>query len=183
MKELAGMVGSDRAKRMFQLSLDAMRLIERLIVEEKIACDFSRCGALTLAAKPSHMPALEQSAHFMRHQLRYETELLAPADLGREIGSARYHGALLDPGGCSLQPAKYVWGLALAAERAGARLMEQIEVTSVKKRGAVFEVRTNRGSLRARDCSPLPTATPLQLWPNCAGESFRSEATSLQQSL
>jgi glycine/D-amino acid oxidase-like deaminating enzyme len=151
MKELAGMVGSDRAKRMFQLSLDAMRLIERLIVEEKIACDFSRCGALTLAAKPSHMPALEQSAHFMRHQLRYETELLAPADLGREIGSARYHGALLDPGGCSLQPAKYVWGLALAAERAGARLMEQIEVTSVKKRGAVFEVRTNRGSLRARD--------------------------------
>src|ERR671911_2140360 len=38
MEEVARMVGSDRAKRMFQLSLDAMRLIERLISEEEIAC-------------------------------------------------------------------------------------------------------------------------------------------------
>ena len=151
MEELARMVGSDRAKRMFQLSLDAMRLIERLISEEEIACDFSRCGALTLAAKRSHLPGLERSAHFLRHQLRYETQLLAPVDLRDEIGSSRYHGALLDPGGCSLQPAKYVQGLALAAERAGARLLEQIEVTRVRKRGAVFEVQTGRGSLRARD--------------------------------
>jgi glycine/D-amino acid oxidase-like deaminating enzyme len=151
MEELARMVGSDRAKRMFQLTLEAMRLLERLITEEEIACDFSHCGALTLAAKQSHMPGLEQSADFLRHQLRYETELLAQADLSREIGSARYYGALLDPGGCSLQPAKYVRGLALAAERAGARLLEQTEVTGVKKRGTLFEVQTSRGSLRARD--------------------------------
>jgi glycine/D-amino acid oxidase-like deaminating enzyme len=151
MEELARMVGSDRAKRMFQLTLEAMRLLERLITEEEIACDFSHCGALTLAAKQSHMPGLEQSADFLRHQLRYETELLARADLSREIGSARYYGALLDPGGCSLQPAKYVRGLALAAERAGARLLEQTEVTGVRKRGTLFEVQTSRGSLRARD--------------------------------
>jgi glycine/D-amino acid oxidase-like deaminating enzyme len=145
------MVGSDRAKRMFQLTLDAMRLLERLISEEKIACDFSHCGALTLAAKGSHLPALEQSAHFLRSYLRYETELLARADLSREIGSERYHGALLDPGGCSLQPAKYVRGLASAAERAGARLVEQTEVTRIKRRGAVFEVQTSLGSFRARE--------------------------------
>ena len=151
MEELARMVGSDRAKRMFQLTLEAMRLLERLISEEKIACDFSHCGALTLAAKRSHLPALEQNAHFLRHQLRYETELMGLANLSREIGSTRYHGALLDPGGCSLQPAKYVQGLALAAERAGARLLEHTEVTSVEKRRAVFEVQTSRGSFRARE--------------------------------
>ncbi len=151
MEELSRMVGSVRAKRMFHLTLDAMRLLERLISEEGIACDFSHCGALTLAAKQSHMPGLEQSADFLRHQLRYETELLGQADLSREIGSARYFGALLDPGGCSLQPAKYVRGLALAAERAGARLLEQTEVTGVRKRGTLYEVQTSRGSLRARD--------------------------------
>ena len=151
MEELAGMVGTDRATRMFQLTLHAMRLLERLVSEEQIECDFSRCGALTLAAKRSHLAALEQSAHFLKHQLRYETEILAPADLRREIGSPHYYGALLDPGGCSLQPAKYVRGLALAAERAGARLMEQTEVTRVRKRGEVFELQTSRGSLRARD--------------------------------
>jgi glycine/D-amino acid oxidase-like deaminating enzyme len=151
MEELARMVGSDRARRMFQLTLDAMRLLERTINEEAIACDFSRCGALTLAAKRSHLPALEQSAHFLKHQLRYETELLGPTDLRREIGSARYHGALLDPGGCSLQPAKYVQGLAHAAGRVGARLLEQTEVTRLQKRRALFEVQTSRGSFRARE--------------------------------
>ena len=151
MEKLARMLGSDRARRMFQLTLDAVRLVERTITEGEIACDFSRCGALTLAAKRSHLPALEQSARFLKHELRYETELLGPADLSREIGSARYHGALLDPGGCSLQPAKYVQGLARSAERAGARLLEHTEVTRVRKRRAVFEVQTSRGSLRARE--------------------------------
>ncbi len=151
MEELARMVGADRAKGMFQLTLDAMQRLERLIAEEQIECDFSHCGALTLAAKPGHFAALEQSGRFLREQLGYETELLSPGDLGREIDSSRYHGALLDPGGCSLQPAKYVSGLGQAASRAGARLHEDTEVTRVKKVAAGFEVGTSRGLLRARE--------------------------------
>jgi glycine/D-amino acid oxidase-like deaminating enzyme len=129
MEELARMVGPERARRMFQLTLDAMALLERLIADEGIACDFTRCGAVTLAAKPAHLPALAQSGQFLRQQLGYETELLSRQDMGREIGSSRYHGALLDPGGCSLQPAKYVQGLGLAAERAGGRLAENTQGT------------------------------------------------------
>src|SRR5688500_13285445 len=127
MEELARMVGAGRAKGMFQLTLDAMQLLERLIAEEQIECDFSHCGALTLAAKPGHLAALEQSGRFLREQLGYETELVSRGDLHREIDSSRYHGALLDPGGCSLQPAKYVSGLGEAAGRAGARLLENTE--------------------------------------------------------
>ena len=151
MEELARMVGPDRARRMFQLTLDAMQLLERLIAEEGIACDFTRCGALTLAAKPGHLPSLEQSGRFLRQELGYETELLNREEMGREIGSARYHGGLLDPGGCSLQPAKYVRGLGLAAARAGARLLEDTEVTRVKKVAGGFEIRTSRGVVRARE--------------------------------
>ena len=151
MEELARMVGATRAKHMFQLTLDAMQLLERLISEEGIDCDFSHCGALTLAAKPGHLPALEQSGRFLREELGYETQLLAREDLGREIGSSRYHGALLDPGGCSLQPAKYVAGLGHAAARAGARLLEDTEVVSIKKATGGFEVGTRRGVVRARE--------------------------------
>jgi glycine/D-amino acid oxidase-like deaminating enzyme len=150
-EELAKMVGSDRARRMFQLTLKAIQLLERLISDEGIECDFSRCGALTLAAKPVHLPALEQSGRFLRDELGYETELLTREDMGHEIGSTRYHGALLDPGGCSLQPAKYVRGLGLAAERAGARLLEDTEVIRITKVSGGFEVGTNRGVVRARD--------------------------------
>ena len=151
MEELARMVGATRAKHMFQLTLDAMQLLERIISEEGIDCDFSHCGALTLAAKPGHLPALEQSGRFLREELGYETQLLAREDLGREIGSSRYHGALLDPGGCSLQPAKYVAGLGQAAARAGARLLENTEVVSIKKATTGFEVGTRRGVVWARE--------------------------------
>jgi glycine/D-amino acid oxidase-like deaminating enzyme len=151
MEELARRLGAARAARMFQLSLEAMRYLADLIAEEGIACDFSRCGAVTLAAKPAHMQGLEQSSRFMREQLGYETELLQREDLGQEIGSTRYHGGLLDPGGCSLQPAKYVRGLALAAERAGARLLENAEVRRVRRVQGGFEVTTSQGVVRARE--------------------------------
>jgi glycine/D-amino acid oxidase-like deaminating enzyme len=151
MEELDRRLGSERAARMFQLTLEAMRSLEQLITEEAIACDFAHSGAVTLAAKPGHLRGLEESARFMRERLGYETELLGPSELRREIDSTRYHGGLVDPGGCALQPAKYVRGLALAAERAGARLMEETQVTKVRRVNGGFEVRTNRGALRARE--------------------------------
>jgi glycine/D-amino acid oxidase-like deaminating enzyme len=151
MEELARMVGPERASRMFEMSLEAMRYLERLIAEEAIVCDFVRCGAVTLAAKPGHVEGLEQSRRFLRDQLGYETELLTGSAVSRVIGSSRYHGALLDPGACSLQPAKYVQGLAVAAQRAGARLLEDTEVTAVRRAGNGFEVGTARGVLRARE--------------------------------
>jgi glycine/D-amino acid oxidase-like deaminating enzyme len=151
MEELADRLGAERAGRMFQLSLEAMSYLANLIAEEGISCDFSRCGAVTLAAKPGHLRGLEQSGRFLREQLGYETELLQREDLGQEIGSTRYHGGLLDPGGCSLQPAKYVGGLALAAQRAGARLLENAEVTRVRRVHGGFEVTTAQGMVRARE--------------------------------
>jgi glycine/D-amino acid oxidase-like deaminating enzyme len=151
MEELAKRLGAERAGRMFQLSLEAMRYVSNLIAEEAITCDFVRCGAVTLAAKPSHMRGLEQSARFMREHLGYETELLGKDELSREIASTRYHGGQLDPAGCSLQPAKYVRGLAHAAERAGARLLEGVEVKKIRRIRVGFEVSTARGDLRARE--------------------------------
>jgi len=151
MEELDRRLGSARASRMLELTLEAIRFLENLIVEEPIACDFVRCGAVTLAAKPGHLPALQESGRFLRNRLGYETELLGPEEVSQEIGSARYHGALVDPGGRALQPAKYVRGLAAAAERAGARLVEQAEVTRVRRVKGGFEVRTSQGTVQARE--------------------------------
>jgi glycine/D-amino acid oxidase-like deaminating enzyme len=151
MEELAQRLGAVRAARMFQLSLEAIRNLSSLISEEGISCDFVRCGAVTLAAKPGHMRGLEQSGRFMREQLGYETELLGRDELAREIESPRYHGGLVDPGGCSLQPAQYVRGLAQAAERAGARLLESAEVRRIRRMHGAFEVTTTKGTVKARE--------------------------------
>ena len=56
------------------------------------------------------------------------------------------------PVDCSLQPAKYVRGLGQAAERAGARLVENTEVTRVRRVRGGFEV--EHGGARPRPGSP-----------------------------
>ena len=151
MEKLYHRLGAERAAAMFQLSLDGIAFLRDLIQQEDIACDFVPCGAITLAAKPGHVPALAESGRFLRERLGYQTELLTRAELAREIGSARYHGGLLDPGGCSLQPAKYVAGLAQAAARAGACLVEEAEVTRIRRDRGRFEVTTSKGVIRARE--------------------------------
>jgi glycine/D-amino acid oxidase-like deaminating enzyme len=97
------------------------------------------------------MKGLAQSSRFMRDQLGYETQLLGPDELGQEISTRRYHGGLTDPAGCSLQPAKYVQGLARAAARAGAKLLEGAEVTAIRRTRSGFEVTTSRGAIQARE--------------------------------
>jgi glycine/D-amino acid oxidase-like deaminating enzyme len=150
MEEIARRVGPERAAGMFRLTLDAMRYVENLVQEERIECDFARSGALTLAAKAKHLPALEASSRFLSNSLSYETQVLSRSELREEIDSARYFGGLLDPGGRSLQPAKYVAGLAQAAARAGARLQENTRVTGVTRVGDCFEVTAGSRRLRAR---------------------------------
>src|SRR5690242_13936112 len=151
MEELDRRLGSHRASAMFQLSLAAVAFLEELVQQEGIDCDFARSGALTLAAKPAHLRALAESGRFLRERLNYETELLAASDLSREIGSQRYHGGLLDPRGCSVQPAKYVAGLAMAAARAGARLIQETEVLQLRRVQGGFELRTRGGTVKARE--------------------------------
>jgi glycine/D-amino acid oxidase-like deaminating enzyme len=146
---LALRYGLDQARRLFAVSTEAVNYLERLVQAERIDCDFSRSGGLTLAAKPAHYRELEQSHHFLRRGLGYETELLGREELSREIESKRYHGGLLDPGAGSLHPARYLQGLAAAAERAGAVLAEDTQVREVSRDGSGFRVETSRGTVWA----------------------------------
>ena len=112
MEELERRLGPERAAGMFRLTLEAIEYVAALIRDERIDCNFVRCGAVTLAAKPGHVGALEASARFLHERLGYQTELLGRTEIGREIDSRRYHGALVDPGACAVHPARYVRGMA-----------------------------------------------------------------------
>ncbi|MGI9040246.1 MAG: NAD(P)/FAD-dependent oxidoreductase [Gemmatimonadales bacterium] len=150
-ESLARRYGLAVARRLFQISLQAVEQLENLVAAEPIDCDYSRCGALTLAAKPSHFRRLEQSHRFLCDQLSYHTALLRPGELAGEIGSSRYHGALLDPGSGALHPGRYCLGLAAAAEGAGARLLEGAEVHGIRREAGRFDLTTARGPLSATE--------------------------------
>jgi glycine/D-amino acid oxidase-like deaminating enzyme len=148
---LARKLGVLEARRLFDLSIEAVQGLEALVAEEAIDCDYTRCGTVILAARPGHVAGLERSRRFLRDQLGHETIVLSRGELGSEIGSVRYHGGLLDPLAGAVQPARLVQGLAAAAVRAGARLVEGVEVRGLERRRDGWAVATSAGLVVARD--------------------------------
>jgi glycine/D-amino acid oxidase-like deaminating enzyme len=148
---LARKLGVAEARRLFELSKQAVEGLEALVADEAIDCDYTRCGTIILAARPGHLVGLERSRQFLRDQLGHETTLLTRADLRLELGSTRYHGGLLDPLGGSVQPACLVRGLARAAARAGARLVEGVEVRGLQRRTEGWTVATSAGAILASE--------------------------------
>ncbi len=148
---LALNLGVAEARRLFELSLEAICALEALIAEEAIDCAYARCGTVVLAARQGHLAGLEASRRFLRNELAHETVVLGPAEVRSEIGSSWYHGGLLDPFAGSVQPALLLRGLATAAERAGARLVEGAGVTGLTRTATGIAVTTERGAVVARD--------------------------------
>ena len=175
---LARRLGLAEARRLFELSVEAVGALEAVIAEESIECDYARCGTVVLAAKPGHMAGLELSRRFLRGELAHETTLLSATELGAELGSRRYHGGLLDPLAGSVQPARLVDGLARAAERAGARLVERAEVRGAARSAGEWTLTLAGGAPSARDpCWSPPTATPAPRCRRSGGGSCRWGAT------
>ncbi|MFL5492941.1 MAG: NAD(P)/FAD-dependent oxidoreductase [Gemmatimonadales bacterium] len=148
---LANKHGLAAARRLFESSLEAVRCLESIIAEEAIDCDYARCGSLVLAAKPAHLPGLQEGRRFLRAELGYETVVLGPDEVRREIGSVRYHGGLLDQAAGALHPVRYLRGLAASAVRSGARIIEGTEVRRLTRVTGGLTLETSRGVLPARD--------------------------------
>lgn len=152
---LIGRYGLDAARRMYAASLLSIDLVEQVVKEEGIACDFSRSGHLEVASKPAHVAGFERSAELMAREFQHHVRIVPKDELHAEIGSSIYHGGLVDESSAGVNPARYVAGLAQAAARAGAELHDRTCVEAVGKasrNGAQgFALRTSRGALWARD--------------------------------
>jgi len=141
--------GRDIARRLFQCSLEAIDTVEQIVKEENINCGFRRYGHLLAANKPKHYEALEEEVEFMEKEFSHKLRLLPRNEQHAEIGSDIYFGALLDECSGGLNPAQYVSGLAMAAERAGATLQARTRVNRLERREKRFVLETTRGLLNA----------------------------------
>ena len=141
--------GREIARRLFQCSLDSVDTVEQIAREENIDCGFARNGHLLMANKPKHYQALQAEVEFMEQEFNHKVRLIPPHEQFSEIGSALYHGGLMDECSGGLNPAQYVAGLARAAEAAGASLHARARVTRLRRKGSHFLVETERGALTA----------------------------------
>jgi glycine/D-amino acid oxidase-like deaminating enzyme len=150
--KLIGRYGKELTSRMFAASMESIDFTEQLIREENIACDFARCGHLEVACKPNHFDDFRRSAEDTARDFHHQQRIIPKEALQSEIGSKIYHGGLVDDSSAGLNPARYVAGLASAADRAGAAIFEHAHVDQIQREGASgWKVATQRGTLRAKN--------------------------------
>ncbi len=125
--------GKELAQAMFQASTASIDWVEQIVGEEQIACDFKRHGHVFLAAKPKHFEGTVRSAELVEREFGHRVRVIPRASLAEEIGSRVYYGGVLDTCSAGVDPARYVRGLARAAERAGAKIFERCPVRALTR--------------------------------------------------
>jgi glycine/D-amino acid oxidase-like deaminating enzyme len=144
--------GKEVTVKMYAASLASIDFVEQLVFEERVACDFVRCGHLEVACKPKHFDDFRRSADATAREFGHPQRVVPKEQLLSEIGSSIYYGGLVDEASAGLNPARYVAGLARAAERAGAAIFEHARVEQIQREGASgWKIATPRGTLRATD--------------------------------
>jgi glycine/D-amino acid oxidase-like deaminating enzyme len=143
-------LGKEGARRIAEAAAASFPFIEETIAREGIECDYVRCGRFVPAWTPEHYAALEAKAGFLAEITGLPTAML-PRERQREaLGSDLYHGGMTAAASGSLHPGKYARGLAAAAERAGAALVDGVRVQRITREGDGFRLVTDRGEIRAR---------------------------------
>ncbi len=173
--------GRELAREMFNSAVEAANTVERIVTEENLDCDYIRCGNIEAAARPAHFKRLQREQEILKEVADFEVQIL-PKDKARsELGSDAYHGLLVNPRSGSVQPAKFVRGMATAAERAGADIYEGTRVLSINREssqmdGTRFTVQTDRGNISAKEILVASNAWTGKLIPQFRMRVFPAES-------
>ncbi len=140
-------LGKADAQRAWDLSVEAVNLIEQRIAVHGIACDWRR-GYTYVADSPKKARALR--GEYEDHNARgVVCDWAEGADVARFIRSPRYVAAFREKTSGHLHPLKYALGLARAAQNAGVQIFEGSPVTELC-RAHTLVARTAQGQVTAR---------------------------------
>ena len=153
--KLISMYGRDLTRRMYAASLETIDCVERMIREEAIECDFSRCGHLEVACKQKHFDDYARQVEVIAREFNHQLRVVQRGELSSEIGSNIYFGGMVDEISAGVNPARYVAGLGRAAIKAGAEIFEHARVEGLRREPrqgeAGWKITTSRGPLWARE--------------------------------
>jgi gamma-glutamylputrescine oxidase len=147
---LVGTVGADDARKLYQLTLDAVATIRRRIGQYGIECE-AREEGVYLANWFRDQRILDAQQRYMAENLGVEWRRIGRAELGDRLLTERYSGALFEPGAFHFHPLKYARGLAKALAGGGIRVHERSRATRIAPDGKGWRVTTAGGEVSARD--------------------------------
>lgn len=147
--------GRERTRQMYATSLASIHCVEQIVKEEKIDCDFSRCGHLEVACKQKHFNNYQRQSELIEVEFDHKLRVVPRSELSDEIGSTVYFGGMVDELSAGCNPARFVAGLAASALKEGAEIFEHTRVEAIhrdSRQGEVgWKLDTSRGPLWAHE--------------------------------
>ena len=143
--KIAAMLGIEEARRLFDWSLEGLRLIHERCARFGIDCDW-QAGHAHVPIKQRQVEELQAWQRDLAENYGYVLPWWSREQLREQLASDRYLGALYDPNSGHLHPLNYTLGLARAAESLGVRIYEHSKaVRLVRGERPVF--RTEQGEV------------------------------------
>src|ERR1700688_957839 len=84
--KLISMYGRERTQKMYAASLASIDCVEQMVREEKIECDFSRCGHLEVACKQAHFDDYARQVEVIAREFNHQLRVVPRNQLNTEIG-------------------------------------------------------------------------------------------------
>ena len=136
------------ARQIWDMSLEAIDLVDQRIAEFAIECDRVH-GYMYVADSPRKARELEADVRSMERDYGFVSTWAEGADVQKHIGSERYHACAYETRSGHLHPLKYGLGLARAAQMLGVQIFEKSAVLAME-RGATVTARTAQGQVRGK---------------------------------
>jgi gamma-glutamylputrescine oxidase len=146
--EFESQLGRADAKRAWDMSLEAIALIERRVAQHQIDCDAVK-GYLYVADSARKARALLADLEMQQRDYGLVCDVATGADVKRLIDSPIYQAAGYEAISGHLHPLKYALGLARAAREAGVLIHEGSPVTALEQDASGVTARTAQGKVKA----------------------------------
>jgi gamma-glutamylputrescine oxidase len=141
-------LGAARARQAWDMSIEALDLIDERIAKFGIDCDQVK-GYLYVADSARKARALEADMRATERDYGFATEFATGDDVQRHIQSPVYCASAFEKRSGHLHPLKYGLGLARAARSLGVQIFEHSPVVDLR-RGTRLTAVTTQGSVTAQ---------------------------------
>ena len=173
--------GLDVARHLHAEIEDGFETFEELIRNCPIDCEPQRGGHLYIAHRQRSLEKIAAESSILNQTFGYSTRVISGEELRRDfVDEAEAVGAVHEPRGTGIHPAKLAFGYLQMARALGARVHTASPVQEIGQRGTWFLLRTPGGTVRARAVAVATGAyTSLDLTPLLQGRCMPILSNSL----
>ncbi len=138
------------ARRVVEESFLSLQHVKDVVANENIDCDLKVVGYFKGAMTPRVYDALGRHIDRVKKVIECDAYLVPRAEQHAEVGTDLYHGGVAMPGYAGIHPAKYVKGLAEAAERLGVKIYSNARVSDIQPKSGAYRFKVQGRDVTAQ---------------------------------